>query len=128
MDLDAEMAKLAQEARRKLDAERPEPAPLPTERPRPAPAGDADVQREVQRLVDAPDEVGPRGPKLSMGAKLALGVGGLVALYVAWIYVLKPLVGLAILLGAVALIVLGVMKLLEGRGDEEDETPGPGGA
>lgn len=131
MDLDAEMAKLAQEARRKLDADRPEPAPLPTERPRSARVdvraqtpsevtGDAEVQREVQRLVDAPDEAGPRGPRLSMGAKLAIGVGGLIALNVAWIYIIKPLVGIAILLGAVALIVLGVMKLLETRDDDDD--------
>ena len=136
MDLDAEMAKLAQEARRKLDAERPEPAPLPTERPRSARVdvraetrseveSDASVQREVQRLVEAPDEQAPRGPKLSMGAKLAIGVGGLIALNVAWIYIIKPLVGIAILLGAVALIVLGVMKLLEARGDD-DETPAGG--
>lgn len=134
MDIDAEMAKLAQEARRKLDAERPEPAPLPTERPRSARVDvraatrsevESDVQREVQRLVESPDEQAPRGPKLSMGAKLAIGVGGLIALNVAWIYIIKPLVGIAILLGAVALIVLGVMKLLEKRGDD-DETPAGG--
>ncbi len=129
MDLDAEMAKLAKEARRKLDEERAEPAPLPTERPRSARVDvrahtaseveDHKVEREVERLVDAPDEQGPRGPKLSMGAKLAIGVGALIALNVAWIYIIKPLVGIAILLGAVALIVLGVMKLLEKGGDEE---------
>lgn len=127
MDIDAEMAKLAQEARRKLDADRPEPPPLPTERPRSArveakdSGGDQEVQREVQKLIDAPDESGPRGPRLSMGAKLAIGVGGLIALNVAWIYIIKPLVGIAILLGAVALIVLGVMKLLETRGDDDDD-------
>src|SRR5262245_62149559 len=106
MDLDAEMAKLSAEARKKLDAERPEP--LPTERPRPKAAPDAEVDKEVQRLTD---EAEKGGPPLSMGAKIAIVVGALIALNVAWVYVIKPLVGLAILVGAVALIVLGVMKL-----------------
>lgn len=124
MDLDAEMAKLSAEARKKLD-ERDPPADEPTEAPAPERAkarpseadDDAEARREARRLLDAAkveeDEASDDDKSgLSLGAKIAIVVGGLIALSVAWRLILEPLIGVLILVGIVALVVIGIGKLM----------------
>lgn len=124
MDLDAEMAKLSAEARKKLDAERGPEEPEPSEAPPPARAktgeveadDDADARREARKLLDAAkveeDEAGDDRSDLSLGAKIAIVVGGLIAFSVAWRLILEPLIGILILVGIVALVVIGIGKLM----------------
>jgi uncharacterized membrane protein len=126
VDLDAEMAKLSAEARKKLDAERPEPADEPAEtgpappraKARPSEADDdAEARREARKLLDAAkveeDEASDDDKSdLSLGAKIAIVVGGLIALSVAWRLILEPLIGVLILVGIVALVVIGIGKLM----------------
>lgn len=126
VDLDAEMAKLSAEARKKLDAERP-PEEEPADEPAPAPVkakvgakarehdDDGEARREARKLLEASageDEKDDDKSDLSLGAKIAIVVGGLIALSVAWRLILEPLIGILILVGIVALVVIGIGKLM----------------
>jgi hypothetical protein len=123
VDLDAEMAELAREARRRLDDQ--------AEREARERGADGIVPRVDPELalpsLDVPSldlgdlEASPEAAGVSLGTQVVLCIVGLVAFAVLWKTVLGSVVQALISLALLALILLGIAKLL-GRGGEDADS------
>lgn len=105
MDLDREMDALAREARKKLEDERLE-------------AASADKAREALAAAAASS-----AGKTSLGAKLAGAVLAMVAIWLAWTYVVAPLVKWGLLIAILVAIAWVVWKVAGGGARDEPESP-----
>ncbi len=139
MDLDAELAKLQEEARRELAAreraraEELEAAPqaggegadtLPSV---PWPEGLAQADEAVRRVRDlrrgleALDGKAEQARALPLPAKLALAAGGIVAIVAAWRLVIEPLLSIALSVAVLGLIAYGLYRLFGPAPGEDGE-------
>jgi hypothetical protein len=136
MDLDAEMRKLQEEARRELAQREPAPELPPTPVPKPmaeaaaqveAPVEEApgvtldpDVLRQAANLADKASGL----KKLSWKAKLGWGAAALVGFLVAWELFLGKLVMALISVAVLVLLVVAILRVSgvigPGSGDEDE--------
>lgn len=144
MDIEAEMAKLQAEARRELDArEAAEPKPdlAPAEpahlarEPKSAAKSDPMAELEAMKAKLAAEvavDVGKglaskaattaasKAASASLGTQIALVFAALIGAIVAWKLIVKPLLSLALVIGAVLALVWLVAKVM-GSGKDKDE-------
>lgn len=116
MDLDAEMEKLQEEARRQLARKRAED-PDPELPPQKFEALDESLRRLNKTAAAMEEEV--EGPGTSLAMKLLILIVALVVFSVLWQSVLAPAVQTVAGLAVLALIVLGVWKLATMGGSKE---------
>ena len=139
MDLDAEMAKLAREARQRLDEREQEeralagdPAPgaeparakAPSQGAEPSPTSGADPLAQLERMAQLGRQANELGQtlergveaaeKTSLATKLVVGLLGLVAFAVLWKTVLGSIVQALVSLALLGLILLLIYKVLFG--------------
>ncbi|MGE0707831.1 MAG: hypothetical protein AB7N76_13020 [Planctomycetota bacterium] len=114
MDLDAEMAELAREARRQLEAREREERALGAD----APQTGADLELPELPRLDAGLAAGldaEAAAPLPLATKVGLGLLGLAAFALLWRTLLAPLVQGALSLALLALILVAIWRLLRGR-------------
>ncbi len=138
MDLDAELAKLQEEARRELATRRPAPAPSEEEltadsdptlepaAPELPPVPWPDALRQADRLrtglgagLGTLEGKAAQARRLPFKAKVGLAVVGVAAVLAAWHFVLAPLLSILLTVGVLALIVYALVHLF-GSGDDAD--------
>lgn len=117
-EIEAELERLSQEAQAKFEADQ---AALTEQR-----AHDAEARDELAKAMRSTSALGAEAEAaagMSLGGKLVVGALALVGLLVLWGLVIKPLLGLALVVGVIALLGFGVWKLLELGGGDDDEAP-----